>query len=151
MKFISLMTAVLISINMIEVKEPEPMTIEDYAEACEITVEEFELISSVVEAESDRSDDMDGRIYIALTILNRVESELFPDTIIGVLTQRGQFSTVRRGRSIVDRTELSDQAVLYAFEWIQEGDAPKVLFFNCRYYFSWRPAYEYHGGNYFSL
>lgn len=149
---LSLFTAIILSLNISFVKAPEPMTVESYADSCGISVDEFALISSVVEAESNRSTDGDltGRIYIAVTILNRVNDERFPDTITEVLTQRGQFSTVRGGQSVTDRTEYSDAAVLEAYEWIEQGDAPQVYFFNCRGYFSSRTAVGEYGGNYFS-
>lgn len=117
---------------------------------CGMTEEEFIFISSVVEAESDRcTDSTDGRRYIALVILNRVADDRFPDTIFEVLTQAGQFSTVRNGHSIVGRTELSDQAVVEAVEWLESGDAPTdLLFFNCRGYNIGEP-YGIYGGNYF--
>jgi hypothetical protein len=76
----------------------------------------------------------------------------FPDNITGVLTQRGQFSTVRNGHSVTNRTDLSDQAVIEAVEWIESGEEyPWVLFFNCRNFFSGYEAYECIGGNYFSV
>lgn len=126
-------------------------TLSDLAAQVDMTEEEFIFLSSVVEAESDRSDDIEGRVMIAITILNRVQSDQFPDTIEDVLTQRGQFSTVCNGHSIVDRTELSDQAVLEAVRMIEDGEAPAVMYFNCIGFFSWAPPYEYVGGNYFSL
>lgn len=106
-------------------------TLSDLAARVDMTEEEFIFMSSVVEAESDRSDDIEGRILIALTIINRVEDPRFPDTITAVLTQRGQFATVRNGHSVVDRTDLSDEAVIQAFEWNATGEDPNILFFNC--------------------
>lgn len=126
-------------------------TLEEYADLCGMSVEEFELISSVVEAESDRSESLEGRTLIALTILNRVEDNRFPDTITEVLTQRGQFSTVRNGHSVTERTAYSDMAVLEAVEWMESGNYPNVEFFNCRGFFSGYPQYELVDGNYFSL
>lgn len=126
-------------------------TLEEYADLCGMSVEEFELISSVVEAESDRSESLEGRTLIALTILNRVEDNRFPDTITEVLTQRGQFSTVRNGHSVTERTDYSDRAVLEAVEWMESGNYPNVEFFNCRGFFSGYPQYELVDGNYFSL
>lgn len=126
-------------------------TLEEYADLCGMSVEEFELISSVVEAESDRSESLEGRTLIALTILNRVEDNRFPDTITEVLTQRGQFSTVRNGHSVTERTAYSDRAVLEAVEWMESGNYPNVEFFNCRGFFSGYPQYELVDGNYFSL
>lgn len=156
MKTLSLMACIVIAANLFTFKYEAPLTIEDYAAECGLTQEEFTLFSSVVEAESNRQAPeegeltTEGRVYIALTILNRVNDERFPDTVTGVLTQSGQFSTVRNGQSVTNRTEYSDRAVYEAYLWLEQGDAPEVLFFNCRGYFSGRTAVAYVGGNYFS-
>lgn len=138
-------------------KAPQPFeatSIEQRAEMVGLEVEEFVLFSSVVEAESNRSqEDNSGRIMIAVCIWNRASEDHpeFGNTVTAVLTQRGQFSTVRGGQSVTNRTDLSDQAVIEAYEWIQEGTAPEVLYFNCQGFFSWREPYQCVGGNYFSL
>ena len=139
------------SIGLSLFKAPQPitaMTIEQRADLADMTVEDFIFISSVVEAESDRSESLEGRVLIALTIINRVEDERFPDSISEVLNQRGQFSTVRNGYSIVERTDYSDEAVIRAVEWNEQGTEPNVLFFNCRG-FNNGTAYGYIDGNYF--
>lgn len=147
-KTIILMTSIMISFNSLNLKCLPPMDTEDYATECGITEEEFVFISSVVEAESDRSDSLSGRILIAETILNRVNDGRFPNDIVGVLTQSGQFSTVNNGHSVTDRTEYSDQAVMIAFREIENGTAPNVLFFNCIGY-NYGEPYDYVDGNYF--
>ncbi len=163
------MLVALVSIGLSLFKAPQPFeatTIEERAEAVGLTVEEFTLFSGVVEAESNRDpENIEGRIYIALTIWNRASEEHpeFGNTVTAVLTAPGQFSTVRNGCSVTGRTDLSDRAVIEAYEWIQSGqEYPEVLFFNCRYFFGWREAYNPDrngdgtpdgaiGGNYFSL
>ena len=148
---LALVAIVTIGINLLKAPAPiEAMSLEQRAELAGMTVEEFEFISSVVEAESDRStESTEGRRYIALCILCRVEDTRFPDTITGVLTQSGQFSTVRNGHSVTNRTDLSDQAVIEAVEWMNSGEEyPWVLFFNCRGY-NYGTAYACVGGNYF--
>lgn len=153
-KIMTLVAIVSLGIGML--KAPisfEAMPLEDRAAQVELTVEEFTLISSVVEAESDRTtESTEGRRYIALCIFCRVMDSRFPDTVTGVLTQSGQFSTVRNGHSVTNRTDLSDQAVIEAYEWINSGEEyPWLLFFNCRSYFSGYEAYGCYGGNYFSI
>ena len=155
-KLVVLLTIASIGINIFSFKEDVPietLSVEQRAEMAEMTVDEFVLISSVTEAESNRcTDSTEGRRYIALCILCRVMDSRFPDTITEVLTQRGQFSTVRNGHSVTQRTDLSDQAVIEAVEWINSGEEyPWVLFFNCRNYFSGYEAYDCIGGNYFSI
>jgi spore germination cell wall hydrolase CwlJ-like protein len=138
-------TAAVIAANVLTIKA----TYQEPYERAGMTEEEFIFISSVVEAESDRSESLEGRILIAETILNRVNSPLFEgDTITEILTASGQFSTVVNGRSIVERTELSDQAVIIAVQEIESGTAPEVLFFNCIGY-NYGTPYGYVDGNYF--
>lgn len=145
-KTIALFTSiVVVAANVLNVKA----TYREPYELAGMTEEEFYFISSVVEAESDRSESLEGRILIAETILNRVNSPLFEgDTITEILTASGQFSTVVNGRSIVERTELSDQAVIIAVQEIESGTAPEVLFFNCIGY-NYGTPYGYVDGNYF--
>ena len=128
-------------------------------------VDEFILISSITEAESNRSQtDNEGRIMVAICILNRVNDETgrFPNTISGVIGQSGQFSTCRRHSdgslySVTERTDLSDLAVIEAVRRIVSGEAPAVLWFNCIGFCSWGTPYRNpesangtYGGNYFS-
>ena len=125
--------------------------IEYKARSVGMTIEEFDLFSSVVEAESDRSNNLEGRILIAETILNRVADSRFPDNIIDVCCQPGQFSVVSNGRVwSVGRTNLSDRAVIEAVRRMELGEAPNVLYFNCIGY-DIGTAYCYEGGNYFSV
>lgn len=140
-----LTTAVIISTSGLL---PVKGSYRDPYERAGISEEEFYFISSVVEAESDRSESLEGRILIAEVILNRVNSPLFPDTISGVLNQSGQFSTVVNGHSITERTDLSDEAVIQAIREIESGEAPEVLFFNCIGY-NYGTPYGYVDGNYF--
>lgn len=157
LKPITLLTCLAMMFNVITIKaDNAPKTITDYAEECGLSESEFILFSSVVEAESNRQAPAEGelttegRVYIAVTIINRVNDSRFPSTVEDVLTQRGQFSTVRNGQSVTNRTAYSDEAVIAAYEWIEQGDAPECLFFNCRGYFSGREPVAYVGGNYFS-
>lgn len=158
-KLVSLVACVSLGFNLFSFKAYEPLETEDYAALCSLDYDSFVLFSSVVEAESNRQVPengeltTEGRIFIALTVWNRVYSDRWPDSVNGVLTQSGQFSTVRGGASVTNRTEWSDRAVYEAYVWVNEknSDAPDVQFFNCRGFFSGVEPYECIGGNYFSL
>ena len=67
----------------------------------EITTEEYEMLLRIVEAEAG-GEDTEGKILVANVVLNRVESDKFPDTIEEVIFQRNgkvtQFSPVADGR-----------------------------------------------------
>ena len=154
-KLIIALTALIVAFNGFNVKGiyNEPYEIAGLSES------DFNFISAVVEAESNRStdpDDLRGRILIAEVILNRVNSPLFAgDTISEILTAPGQFSTVVNGHAVVSSTALSDQAVIEAIREIETGAAPNVLFFNCIGYNYGNPyrnpdtADGNYGGNYF--
>lgn len=162
-KLVSLVACVSLGFNLFSFKAYEPLETEDYAELCYLDYESFVLFSSVVEAESNRQSPeegeltTEGRVYIALVIWNRLYDfdSWHCDTITEVLTAPGQFSTVRGGQSVTQRTEWSDRAVYEAYIWLNEknSDAPDVQFFNCRYWFSGVERYgdSAIGGNYFSL
>lgn len=126
-------------------------TVELKAYLSGLDVDEFELMSAVVEAESDRTTSLDGKKLIALTIFNRKESSDFPNSIYGVITQAGQFQVYYEGTyKCVGRTDTSDAAVIEASFWIKE-EHPNVIYFNCIGFSSWAEPYEYVDGNYFSL
>ena len=164
-KPVTIITCIVVAINIISLKANNaPMSTEEMAEHCELSVDDFELFAGVVEAESNRQvpDDgeltTEGREMIALVIWNRTYSDRFPNDPRSVLCQRGQFSTVSGGVSCTQPTSYSRQAVINAYDLIHSGEEyPEVLFFNCRYFFSGRTPYpnpdgsNTFGGNYFSL
>ena len=119
------------------------------------TTEEFELLSRTVEAESNRQFTEEGyrcRLYVALTIINRINSEAFPNTITGVISQCGQFSVYSSGAIYqVERTDFSDMAIIEARQMIADGVAPNVLYFNCvgYNYPGYCVPFDCIGGNYF--
>ena len=101
-----------------------------------LSEEELETLQRIVEAEAG-SEDEDGRLLVANVVLNRVNSESFPETVTEVVFQqmRGvyQFSPVGSGRFYtVEISELTVSAVERALagEDISEG----ALFFASRRY-----------------
>ena len=160
-KPIALATCVMIATNLFVFKfNNAPMSTEEMAEHCELSLEDFELFAGVVEAESNRQVPEEGELttigreMIALVIWNRTYNEMFPSDPRSVLCQRGQFSTVSGGVSCTQPTSYSRQAVVNAYDLVHSGvEYPEVLFFNCRYWFSWRTPYGDSDieGNYFSL
>lgn len=45
-----------------------------------------------------RGESLEGQLAVAKVILNRARSGIYPDSICKVVTQRSQFSFIRRGR-----------------------------------------------------
>ena len=90
-----------------EEKEVVPIAIEETEELTEIieemSKEDVELIALVTMAEAEGECE-EGKRLVIDTILNRVDSEHFPDTVYEVIYQPNQFSSMWNGR--VDRCEV---------------------------------------------
>lgn len=82
---------------VIEIKEltyVEDPTEEEIEE--EIRFDEIELIAQLVMAEAGNQDLM-GKRYVVDVVLNRVDSDDFPDTVEEVIFQKNQFSVIENG------------------------------------------------------
>lgn len=102
----------------------------------ELTSEELETLMRIVEAEAG-GEDAEGKLLVANVVLNRVESEEFPNTVTEVVFQRNngvtQFSPVRNGRYWkVTISEETVEAVQRALEG--EDISQGALFFAARKY-----------------
>jgi len=117
----------VVDCNTLE-KEPEP--------AYDLCDEDIEALCRIVEAEAG-SEDEDGKLLVANVVLNRVESDNFPDTVTEVVFQseKGvcQFSPVSNGRyyqvTVSEETKAAVERALYG-EDISEG----ALYFVARSY-----------------
>lgn len=79
--------------------------IEEYVEDTLLPQEDIELIALVTMAEAEGECE-EGKRLVIDTILNRVDSVYFPDTVHGVIYQANQFSSMRNGR--VDKCFVDD-------------------------------------------
>lgn len=80
--------------EVIEEVQEEPELTPYYAEiAAAMTDEEMELLEQVVYLESN-DQSITGQKAVVEVIFNRVLHPEFPDTVSGVLKQKGQFSTI---------------------------------------------------------
>ena len=101
-----------------------------------ITMEDYENLLRIVEAEASGEDEI-GKLLVANVVLNRVESEDFPDTITEVIFEQSngvtQFSPVANGRFWkVEISEETKKAVdkALAGEDVSQG----ALYFAARKY-----------------
>ena len=78
---------------VIEIKE---LTNAEDEIAEEIRFGEMELIAQLVMAEAG-NQDLTGKRYVADVVLNRVDSDIFPDTVEEVIFQENQFSVIENG------------------------------------------------------
>ncbi len=112
---------------------------------------ELELLANLVEAESG-NQDLKGKRLVADVVLNRVESDRFPNTITEVIYQDYQFSTVLDGALERASWHISDESFeavrLEALECEERLDE-EVLFFTYGDYNPYcTPGYQY-GSHYF--
>lgn len=81
---------------------------EEPAVIYELSEEDYDALLRIVEAEAS-GEDIRGRMLVANVVLNRVESDRFPDTVKEVVYQReggrAQFSPVATGK--IDRVTVS--------------------------------------------
>lgn len=94
----------------------EEITEEDLEE--EIRFGEMELIAQLVQAEAG-NQDLTGKRYVVDVVLNRVDSEEFPNTVEEVIFQENQFSVIKNGafdEAAWNMTEEVYEAVLLGYE-----------------------------------
>lgn len=74
-------------------------------------------LSRVIYAESG-NQPMDGKIAVGNVVMNRVKSVLFPDSILGVVSQKNQFSVYKNG-ALANRTP--NESSIIAAKLVLEG------------------------------
>lgn len=119
----------------VEVQKVVPREIET-----DLSDYEKELIARVVMSEAPYEDAI-GKQLVVDTILNRVDSPAFPNTVSGVVYQEGQFY-----RAVSYSTECMD-AVEHE---IYERTDYDVLWFASNGYLPYGTKAYQHGGHYFS-
>ena len=119
----------------------------DFNEPILMSVEDMELIALVTMAEAEGECE-EGKRLVIDTILNRVDHELFPNTVTEVIYQEGQFSCMWNGRS--DRCYVKDDICELVQEEIRNRTDSNVMFFTAGGYNpSGYPMYSV-GNHYFS-
>ena len=131
----------------IESNEVDVVALPDEDEWTEEFCDSLEILACCVEAEAGNQDFL-GKRLVADVILNRVESDRFPDTIEEVISQKYHFTTYWDGT--IDNVIPSDET----FEAVQmelygERYDPNILFFTAGNYNTYcTPAYR-HQDHYF--
>lgn len=97
-----------------------------------ISGEDFDLLSRLVEAEAG-IEPFEGKIAVANVILNRVESDDFPNTIHDVIYEAGQFQPVRNGHINKVPSEDSKEAVRKALSVNRSLGGNSLYFYDPRY------------------
>lgn len=98
--------------------------------------EDYDILLRIVEAEAGGEDE-DGKLLVANVVLNRMNSEVFPDTVKDVVMQRSsrgaQFSPVASGR--IWKVEVSEETITAVQRAIEGEDISQgALYFASRRY-----------------
>lgn len=124
-------------------KETEPIVISEQSveelvspvieieEAITLSDEEVNLIALVTMAEAEGECE-EGKRLVIDTILNRVDSEHFPNTVYEVIYQPSQFSSMWNGR--VDECEVREDICQLVREEVKVRTNYEVIFFTAGNY-----------------
>lgn len=111
------------------------------------TDEEIDLISIITMAEAEGESELGQRLVIDV-ILNRVDSDLFPDTVNDVIYQKNQFTSTYNGR--MDRCYVKDEIRALVLEEMKARTNSEVLYFRSGHYHSFGTPIINEGNHYFS-
>lgn len=125
-----------------------PVTIEEHIEEEEqVSDEDIKLIALVTMAEAEGECE-EGKRLVIDTILNRVDSEHFPDTIHDVIYQPYHFSSMWNGRA--DRCEVREEICQLVREELESRTNYDVMFFTAGGYSNYGVPMIQLGNHYFS-
>ena len=99
--------------------------------------EQMRCLAGAVYFES-RGEPLAGQLAVAQVVINRAESNLFPASYCGVVTQRAQFSFVRGG--VIPQARTGTEAWMrakaiarIAHEGLWDSEAGDSLYFHAKY------------------
>ncbi|GHV42409.1 hypothetical protein FACS189490_11300 [Clostridia bacterium] len=104
-----------------------------------ISDEEIELIALVTMAEAEGECE-EGKRLVIDTILNRVDSENFPDSIFDVIYQPAQFSSMWNGR--IKRCEVLEEICDLVREELESRTNYETIFFSSKGYRYGEPLFK---------
>lgn len=112
-----------------------------------LSEEDIELLALITMAEAEGECEEGKRLVIDV-VLNRMDSERFPDTVYEVIYQPGQFSPTWNGR--LKRCEVREEICRLVREELESRTNDKVVFFTGGGYSAYGVPMFQVGGHYFS-
>ena len=132
---------------------PEELSLNKIA-IWQVTDEERFWLEAITFAEAGTTEGLTGQIAIAAEVLNRVESPDFPDSVIEVLLQEGQYYddfpqwNSPEGWRYVTEEDITD-SVREAVQLALNGSDPTELYFGTYgAFFQYAPEYTYDEGKF---
>ena len=108
---------------------------------CGFSEYEIDMMAAVVYYEAG-NQDMLGKCLVVDAILNRFDSKHFPDTVIAVIDQPGQFSTSKMAHQLVERQEVPYECYGAVLHEIANRTDYDVIYFG-RVFGSGEPMFKY--------
>ena len=109
--------------------------------------EDIELIALITMGEAE-AESVEGKRWVIDVILNRMDSDDFPDTPRGVIYQNGQFECTWNGR--LNRCEVREDICQLVREELKNRTNSEVLYFRTDHYHSFGERVGKVGNHYFS-
>lgn len=120
-------------------------TQEEVVEEPKVIYDSIDMLARCVEAEAGNQGLLGKRLVVDV-ILNRVDSDRFPNDIASVISQKGQFAVYPNAMNRVTVTQETLDAIVLELE--RRTDS-RILFFTARHYNKYCiPAYQC-GDHYF--
>lgn len=126
-------------------EEPQPSPEPEWV--CPLTDEEVELIALLTMTEAEGEPEEGQRLVID-TVLNRVDSPYFPDTVYEVVYQKNQYSGIQGER--VERCWVKEELCELVRDEAKERTNDEVVFFRTEHYHSFGVPMFQVGHHYFS-
>lgn len=114
-----------------------------------VTEDEVNLIAMIVIAEAEGESDI-GKRLVADTVLNRMLSSDFPDTIESVIYQNNAFSPIKSGRAEKCKNKITDEIIKLVRSEIVKRTNTEVLYFRTNNYSKYGTPLFKEGNHYFS-
>lgn len=121
---------------------------EDPNQSIDISDEDVDRIALLTMAEADDECEL-GKRLIVDTILNRVRSNQFPDTIEKVIYEPNQFESVKSG--YIEQCYIKDDIRRLVLEELKRQISYDVIFFRTKHYSDYGYPLIQCGTHYFSI
>lgn len=104
------------------------------------TEEEVTMIAAIIQCEAGNQSD-DGQRYVADSILNRVDSPWFPNTVLEVINQPGQYATRKKAARLAKSGNITLQCYGNAIYELTARTNREIIYFG-RGYGSGEPLFK---------
>jgi len=96
------------------------------------TEEEVTMIAAIIQCEAGNQSD-DGQRYVADSILNRVDSPWFPNTVLEVINQPGQYATRKKAAKLAKSGNIQLRCYGNAIYELTARTNREVIYFGRKY------------------